>query len=80
MDSLVIELKSVHSFRWVVLAAVAATFVLAPSVAQAAVVQSVQTGTATSNADGVLTVPIPVAINPAQSALFSTRAPTATGR
>jgi Peptidase family C25 len=66
----VLELKSVQSFRWVVLAAVAATFVLAPSVAQAAVVQSVQTGIATSNADGVMTVPIPVAINPTQSALF----------
>jgi Peptidase family C25 len=63
------ELKSVQSFRRVVLAAVAATFVLAPSIAQAAVVQSVQTGIATSNADGVLTVPI-TAINPAQSALF----------
>jgi len=73
MDSLVRELESVQSLRWVgkaaVLAAVAATFVLAPSVTQAAVVQSVQTGIATSNADGVLTVPI-TAINPAQSALF----------
>jgi len=65
----VLEHKSVQSFRSVVLAAIAAMAVLGPSAADAAVVQSVQTGTVVVTASGIVTVPI-TAVTMNRSALF----------
>jgi len=69
MPSLVRELKSVQSFRWVLVAAVAAIAALGGSVADAAVVQSVQTGTVVVTANGIVTVPI-TAVTMNRTALF----------